>query len=145
MLHLLTTRAGCGALEAILTRLCAADGKQVLIVPEQFSHDAERALCGIGGPGACVDKEVLSFSRLARRVSEAAGGGAVEVLDAGGRVLLMYAAVQSVAEQLTVYRAPSRRPAFLTGLLATLDECKSYQVLPEALFRAGEDLGHKRL
>ena len=56
----------------------------------------------------------------------------------------MYAAVQSVAEQLTVYRAPSRRPAFLTGLLATLDECKSYQVPPEALFRAGETLGGVR-
>ena len=141
MLHILTARAGCGALEAVLAQLCAAPGKQVLLVPEQFSHDAERALCKIGGPGACVDKEVLSFTRLARRVSEAAGGGATEVLDAGGRVLLMYAAVQSVAEQLTVYRVPSRKPAFLTGLLSTLDECKSYQVPPDALFSAGEALG----
>ena len=144
MLHLFTTRAGSGALEAVLSRLCAKPGKQILLVPEQFSHDAERALCKIGGPWACVDKEVLSFTRLARRVAESAGGGARPVLDAGGRVLLMYAAVQSVAEQLTVYRAPSRRPAFLTGLLATLDECKSYQVPPEALFRAGETLGGVR-
>ena len=144
MLHLFTTRAGSGTLEAVLSRLCAKPGKQILLVPEQFSHDAERALCKIGGPWACMDKEVLSFTRLARRVAESAGGGARPVLDAGGRVLLMYAAVQSVAEQLTVYRAPSRRPAFLTGLLATLDECKSYQVPPEALFRAGETLGGVR-
>ena len=144
MLHILTSRAGQGALESVLSRLCAAPGKQVLIVPEQFSHDAERALCRAGGPGACVDKEVLSFTRLARRVAEAIGGGAAEVLDAGGRVLLMYAAVQSVVEQLTVYRAPSRKPAFLTGLLATLDECKSYQVSPDALFHAGEVLGGVR-
>lgn len=144
MLHLFTSRAGSGTLEAVLSRLCAKPGKQILLVPEQFSHEAERALCRAGGPGACVDKEVLSFTRLARRVAESAGGGARPVLDAGGRVLLMYAAVQSVAEQLTVYRAPSRRPAFLTGLLATLDECKSYQVPPEALFRAGETLGGVR-
>lgn len=141
MLHLLTSRAGQGALEALLSRLCAAPGRQLLLAPEQFSHEVERALCKTGGPGACADKEVLSFTRLARRVAESAGGGAAEVLDAGGRALLMYAAVQSVAEQLTVYRAPSRKPAFLSGLLASLDECKSCQVSPEALFRAGAALG----
>lgn len=144
MLHIHTARAGGGTLEAVLTRLCSAAGRQVLIVPEQFSHDAERALCRTGGAGACVDREVLSFTRLARRVTESTGGGAAEVLDAGGRVLLMYAAVQSVVEQLSVYRVPSRRPAFLTGLLATLDECKSYQVPPEALYYAGEQLGGMR-
>ena len=120
MLHLFTTRAGSGTLEAVLSRLCAKPGKQILLVPEQFSHDAERALCKIGGPWACMDKEVLSFTRLARRVAESAGGGARPVLDAGGRVLLMYAAVQSVAEQLTVYRAPSRRPARHPGRVQEL-------------------------
>ena len=141
MLRLLTSRAGEGALEAVIRRMCAAPGRQILIVPEQFSHHAERTLCALGGPGACADKEVLSFTRLARRVAEAHGGGAAPVLDAGGRVLLMYAAVQAAAGQLTVYRAPSRKPAFLTGLLATLDECKSCRVPPEALFQAGETLG----
>lgn len=140
MLHLLLSRAGQGAMEELLSRMCAAPGRQLLLAPEQFSHDVERALCKTGGPAACVDKEVLSFTRLARRVSESAGGGAAEVLDAGGRALLMYAAVQSVAEQLRVYHTPSRKPAFLSGLLASLDECKSYQVSPEALFRAGTAL-----
>ena len=140
MLRILTLRAGGGALETILERMCAVPRRQVLLVPEQFSHDAERALCRAGGPPACLDKEVLSFTRLARRVAEAAGGGAAEVLDAGGRMLLMYAAVQAVADKLSVYRTPSRKPAFLSGLLATLDECKSYQVEPEDLSAAGESI-----
>ena len=141
MLRILTSRAGSGALETVVERMCAAAGRQLLLVPEQFSHDAERTLCRVGGACACVDKEVLSFTRLARRVAEATGGGAAEVLDAGGRILLMHSAVESVSDALKVYRTPSRKPAFLSGLLSTLDECRSCQVAPEELTRAGETLG----
>ena len=37
-----------------------------------------------------------------------------------------------------------RKPAFLTGLLATVDECRSYRVEPEALIAAGEELGGRQ-
>lgn len=141
MLKLLTARAGGGQLETILARMARSPRRQILIAPEQYSHETERALCRAVGPAACLRCEVLSFSRLARRVAEAVGGGAEETLDAGGRMLLMYAAVRSVAEHLTVYRAPSRKPSFLSGLIATVDECKSYQVSPGDLSRTGEELG----
>ena len=88
--------------------------------------------------------EVLSFTRLAGRLTDAAGGGAAPMLDAGGRMLLMYAALRKVSDALTTYRAPSRKPAFLTGLLATVDECRSYRVEPEALIAAGEELGGRQ-
>lgn len=63
------------------------------------------------------------------------------MLDAGGRLLLMYAALRQVADSLAMYRSPSRKPSFLTGLLTTVDECRSYCVTPEDLIRAGEELG----
>lgn len=91
-----------------------------------------------------MDCEVLSFTRLAGRLTDAAGGGAAPMLDAGGRMLLMYAALGRVADALSTYRAPSRKPAFLTGLLATVDECRSYRVEPEALMAAGEELGGRQ-
>ena len=143
MLKLILGRAGSGKTTLVLRRLCRTgkERPQVLMVPEQQSHQAERALCRAGGSGVSLFAEVLSFSRLANRVFQAAGGLGEEELDGGGRILLMYHGVKSVAGELTVYSRPSRRPAFLQSLLSTVDELKSCCVPPEALIRAGTDRG----
>ena len=51
MLKLLLGRAGAGKTEAVLAAMAAGAGQrpQVLLVPEQHSHDMERALCRAGG------------------------------------------------------------------------------------------------
>lgn len=141
MLHILTARAGSGQLDIILKRMGAGTGKQILIVPEQYSHETERAMCHALSPTDCARCEVLSFTRLSRRVAETVGGVADQMLDGGGRVLLMYKAVRQVTEHLMVYKTPSRKPSFLAGLVATVDECKSYGVSPQALMEAGETVG----
>ena len=143
MLQLLLGRSGAGKSDALFARM-ARNGParpQILIVPEQHSHDSERRLCAQVGPEASRFGEVLSFSRLAGRVFDVSGGAAAPTLDPGGRLLLMYAALRQVSEQLTVYRRPSRKPAFLTGLLSTVDELKSCRITPRALWEAGEEAG----
>jgi len=145
MLDLLYARAGQDIRGELLERMgCSPARRRLLLVPEQYSHESERAMCAALGAGASMSCEVLSFTRLAGRLTDAAGGGAAPMLDAGGRMLLMYAALRTVSEALTTYRAPSRKPAFLTGLLATVDECRSYRVEPEALIAAGEELGGRQ-
>ena len=142
MLELVIGRSGTGKSTLLLERACEqTTGGTVLLVPEPQSHEAERRLCRAGGSAACLRAEVLTFSRLANRVFQSAGGLGRAELDAGGRLLLMYRAVQSVASQLSVYARPSRRPAFLTGLLATVDELKSCCVAPEQLSAAGQEIG----
>ena len=143
MLKLILGRAGSGKTTTVLNRLCRAgqERPQVLLVPEQMSHESERALCRAGGPQACLFAEILSFSRLANRVFQTAGGLGEEELDNGGRLLLMYRAVQESAPELKVYARPSRRPAFLQSLLATVDELKSSCAPPEVLVRAGRETG----
>ncbi len=142
VLTLLYARAGQETRRELLERMGRSEARRrLLIVPEQYSHESERDMCRVLGNGASGRCEVLSFTRLAGRVTDAAGGGAAPMLDGGGRMLLMYAALRQVADSLTVYRSPSRKPAFLTGLIATVDECKSYCVTPDALMRAGGELG----
>ena len=143
MLKLILGRAGAGKTTAVLKRLCQAGQmrQQVLMVPEQQSHEAERALCQMGGNGASLWAEVLSFSRLCGRVFQAAGGLGERELDGGGRLLLMYRALKETSEVLTVYARASQRPAFLTALLATVDELKSCCIPPEALITAGQQAG----
>ncbi len=149
MLKLLLGRAGTGKTTAILKTIAAeaAHRPQVLIVPEQHSHDAERHLCAVAGNQVSLHAEVLSFTRLASRVFSVTGGLADSVLDAGGRLLLMDVALKSVGEQLKVYVKPSRKPQFLSQLAATVDECKSAAITPEKLLEvskaAGGEVGDK--
>ena len=135
MLKLILGRAGTGKSTAILNTMVAESKNrpQVLIVPEQHSHDMERRLCAVAGNQVSLHAEVLSFTRLASRVFSVCGGLAEPTLDAGGRLLLMDVALKSVADQLKFYARPSRKPQFLTQLSATVDECKSAAITPEKL------------
>ena len=143
MLKLLLGRAGAGKTEAILAAMAARAGErpQVLLVPEQHSHDMERALCRAGGSAVSLGAEVLSFTRLAGRVFARYGGLAAPALDGGGRLLLLCRALRSVTEELKVYQRPSRKPAFLSELLATVDELKTCGITPEQLWAAGTEAG----
>jgi ATP-dependent helicase/nuclease subunit B len=142
MLKLLIGRSGCGKSAAVLQRICreGEERPQVLLVPEQASHEAERRLCTAGGSKTSLYAEVLSFTRLSNRVLSACGGLAAPTLDAGGRILLLQMALRAVEGQLKVYARPSRKPAFLSGLLATLDELKSCCISPRALEEAAGEL-----
>ena len=58
-------------------------GGRILMVPELISHDTERRLCQCAKDTASRYAEVLSFTRLARRVSDSVGNAAMECLDNG--------------------------------------------------------------
>jgi len=141
MLHILTGRAGSGKTKEIFRRMAQAgkDRPQLLLVPEQASFETEQRFCRENGNRAGLYGEVLTFTRLENRVLSLAGGGAREVLDEGGRLLVMYAALRSVSARLTVYALPSRKPEFLSSLIATADELKSCCVTSADLIRAGEE------
>ncbi len=143
MLKLLLGRSGTGKTTAMLQAIAAhREGKpQILIVPEQHSHNMERELCVQGGNRVSLYAEVLSFTRLANRVFSMSGGLTNPTLDAGGRLLLMYLAIKGVAGELKVYQRPSRKPTFLSNLVSTVDELKSCCVTPDRLWNAGEEYG----
>lgn len=142
MLTLLLGRSGSGKTRSILNRMKkeGMQRPQLLIVPEQASYETERLLCEVNGNTASAYAEVFSFRSLEERVEAIAGGRADTFLDDGGRLLIMYAALKSVSDNLTVLGIPSRKPEFLTGLLSTVDEMKSTCISPEMLGEIAEGL-----
>ena len=124
----------------VMQALCEKTAQRILVVPEQFSHDAERMLCRAGGDTISRFAEVLSFSRLASRVFSIEGGSACEETDAGGRLLLMALAVEQVRPRLKLFGASTSRPEFLLQLLDTLEEFRAYCLRPELLRAASEKL-----
>ena len=99
-------------------------GNRIVMVPELISHDTERRLCKVAGDTSSRYAEVLSFTRLAKRVSDNAGHGAQECLDNGGRVVAMAAATRQLHSKLKAYAAVETRPEFLTSLVDAVDEFK---------------------
>ena len=73
MLHLLYGPAASGKTDLLMGRIrtavAARTPGQVLLVPEQYSHEAERALCAACGDSLSLYAEVLSFTGLARAAS----------------------------------------------------------------------------
>ena len=55
-----------------------------------------------------------------------------------GKLLTLEKALLEVLPELTVYRRPSRKSAFLRQLLALFDELRCYEVSPEALYQQSQ-------
>ena len=151
MLRLILGKAGSGKTAAVMGEIARAvregRGGQILLVPEQYSHEAERELCAVCGDTLSLYGEVLSFTGLARRVESECGGAAVTWLDKGGRLLCMSLALSQVASRLKVYGAARYKSELQGLLLRQLDELKTACVTPERLeqaaTQAGDALGEK--
>ena len=123
--------------DRLLDRLCAraaaGEDRQILIVPEQFSFDAEWRLCARGGDSIARYAEVLSFTRLYDRVCAVTGGAAAQIMDRSGRLIAMAGALEQVRSRLKLYGAHAAKPEFLLSLLALYEEFQSYGVKDELL------------
>ena len=124
MLTILMGRAKTGKSEQVLRRIgeLGDSSRQILLVPEHASHQAEVDLCRACGDTASRHAEVLSFRRLCDRVLTITGGAAQVTLDAGGKLLTLQKALGEVAPLLKVYRRPSQKASFLQQMLDLFDE-----------------------
>ena len=143
MLKLYIGPAGSGktaaAMDEISARVQAGQPGSWLIVPEQYSHEAERELCRRCGDAMSRYAEVFSFTGLARRVLSEEGGAEQPLLDKGGRLLCMTLALDGVGARLSAYRDARRRPEFPALMLSAVDELKSACVGPEELEAAAAE------
>ena len=119
----------------------AADVKEekpgrILMVPELISHETERRLCAIATDASSRFAEVVSFTRLARRVAEFNGCGLEPCLDNGGRVVAMASAARMLHSKLKAYATVETNPEFLSGLLDAVDEFKRCCISAEDLRQA---------
>ena len=145
MVRLILGRAGAGKTALVFREISECvrrgEGGLVLLVPEQYSHEAERELCAAAGDSLSRYGEVLSFTGLARRVFSQLGGSRPAV-DGGGRLLCMAAAARTVEERLRVYRRCCRDPRALDSLVRAVGELKNAGVGSEELGKlAGQTVG----
>lgn len=142
-MRIFTGRAASGKTARILTEIaeaCQTPGtKQLLIVPELFSHEYERRLARETQNHGARSAEVLSFTRLAVRVFAEAGGLAETVLSPAGRLLTLRDAITRVRGQLDQCAYILDQPEALRETLSVIDEFKTCRLEPEKIFRAAKE------
>ena len=111
-------------LNMLATDVVQRKGNRILLVPELISHDTERRLCERAGDTSSRYAEVVSFSRLTRRICDWAGYGMQNCLDNGGRLVAMAAAVRQLHSKLKAYASLETNPEFLSSLVDAVDEFK---------------------
>lgn len=144
MLHLILGRSGSGKTQYIrsLLRDLAREGARdmILLVPEQFSFESERAMLGLLGPRNAERVEILSFSRLVDEVFRAYGGVGGVRIDDGGRMLLMSIALEEMQDHLDLYARHRESPVLAAKLLDLVTECRQCAVTPADLQTAADKL-----
>ena len=125
-------------LARIARDVAARRGNRILMVPELISHDTERRLAAAAGDTASRYAQVLSFTRLGRRVMDIVGAGARECLDASGRIVAMAAAARQLHSRLKVYAAVETKPEFLGSMVEAVDEFKRCCIQPADLMAASQ-------
>lgn len=149
-LRIIYGRAGSGK-----SRFCIEDIKRskveypdktlILLVPEQFTLQGEKNLVKALGASGIEEAEVLSFKRLARRILDEVGGAARQHVNAAGKAMIIYDILEKNKAGFKAFGRSAGQRGFVDRLAGMLSEFKRYNVTPELLFQAKEQVGDRFL
>ncbi len=136
-MNLIIGRKGTGKSRIIYNQIksCIEKGEDglILIVPEQFTFQAERELIEVLDSPGILDVEVLSFSRLMGRLIEEVGGATKVKLSSTGKHMALQKALLDQQEELTVYRGMVRKSGFINEVQDIISNLKKRMICEEAL------------
>lgn len=120
---------------------CREQGKRVLLlVPEQYTLQAERELIRALVLPGLMDLDVLSPTRLGRRIQEAAGRLPLAPLDESGRRMALAQALNQCQEELQYYGRVALSAGLPEKLSALLTDFQRAGVRPEELSQHAQTL-----
>lgn len=117
------------------------DHKLILIVPDQFTLQAERDLMEKLDLPGILKVEVLSFTRLAHNVLNDVGGRTRVHINDQGKSMVLRKVIDAGEKHLTIYRKISQQEGFIEKFCQLLCELKQHDVMPKDLVNQGESLG----
>ena len=113
--------------------LAESNNESVLIVPEQYTFESERAVLRLLGDKNFSKVKVLSFSRLVDEVDRWTGGMVSRDLGDSDKVIFMKRALLLVKDELILWNRYSDSISFAKTMLDTIGEFKINSITPENL------------
>ena len=131
-------RAGVGKSSYIFQEIkqeLAGDNEKplILLVPEQYTLQAERDLLNNLDVPGIMGVEVLSISRLGHRILNETGRSKKSFINQQGKHMLLQRIINEEASNLRVYSRASRQQGFIKGLAELITELKQQDITPEQL------------
>lgn len=115
-------------------------GKTLLLVPDQFTLQAERDAFFYLGAKGLMDLEVVSISRLGLKVLAETGGGRTALIDKYGRHMLLTKILGENKEKLGIYKGLEKKQSFIEMVNNFISELKQYGVDPKELEQIMQEL-----
>ena len=100
--------------------------RALLIVPDQYTLEAEKRLFEETGAKALMDVEVISMSRLGYRLLEELGGSRRPFIDKYGRHMILSEVASESMDELQVFRGLETKNSFLEMVNNFISEMKQH-------------------
>lgn len=114
--------------------------KTILIVPDQYSLQAERSALQLSGQGSLLNLMVTDFNALGHKIVQRLEGRDPRIIDKYGRHMLLSVLISRMDEKLTVFRGRSTGNSFADQMNTMISELKRYDIGPDRLEAAVEQL-----
>lgn len=118
-----------------------AAGRTLLLVPDQFTLQAERDAFFYLGVKGFMDLDVVSISRLGTKILNETGGGKDPMINKYGRHMLLTKILKESAEELQLYRGMEKKQAFIEMMNNFISELKQYGADPQQLREITAEMG----
>ncbi len=120
----------------ILKNAVKQNKQAVLIVPEQFSFETERAVLREIGDSAFFNINVTTFSKLYAEILRLTGGLAAKVLTDSDKIIFMSKTLSAVSSGLTIWKKYANSITFAQKMLDMIGEFKINAISSEDLKKA---------
>ena len=119
--------------------------KYYLIVPEQAGSSMEQRILSLNkertGRNGFFNIDIIGFTRLAYRVFEEQGRSMKQVMEEYGKTILLRSVVARMKSSLSLYQGSVERQGFIDELKSLFSEFMLFDIQPEDLDKAVENLG----
>ncbi|MEG0693497.1 MAG: hypothetical protein RR444_10520, partial [Oscillospiraceae bacterium] len=121
------------------------NSKVMLIVPEQFTFEAEKNLFKTLGGELFQSVKVISFTRMASEVFKLYGTLAGKYADECAKTVIMNRAIEQIYDELELYKKLAENRSFAKTMLDTVTELKNAGVSPKELKQSTTGLEESNL
>jgi len=123
----------------------STDKRTLVVVPDQYTLEAEKQAFRHLGAESLMGFEVMSMSRLGHNILEELGGSKETFIDKYGRQMLLTRIAREEDENLQVFKGNLAKSSFIELTNNFISEMKQYGATPETLNEIIESLDKETL
>lgn len=115
-------------------------GRTLLLVPDQFSLQAERDAFFYLNKESLIDLRIVDFSTLGHKAVKEVGGKKPELIDKYGSQMLLTRVLEQVDQQLKIYKGFTWKTSFIEEIYTAISDMKRYGVSADDISQVIDEL-----